>query len=601
MVQWYLEYAIGSVANRNREAKAQEFPDIVKANLGEEIYRSMFLYDEGILEHVKDNKTVANYKGIQSLDKILFDIDKKDDGDNAILDTLELVNELIEEKAEEDQIHVWFSGRGFHVVIPDYYGFEPSEKLAEQVKLSITKDWPKFIDPIYDSKRLIRAPYSLNMKTSLFKVPLSLDEIKSLNYEKICVKAMQIRTDYQHVKSDNEVPKLWDPADMSRASAPKNRGIFKDAKAKVTSDVTCSQHIMNAGPVEGMRHKSLLRLVSVWRRKGFDAGACTSLGQQWSEGSDNPLEDKDIERIVLDVFRKSYEYGCHDDILHKYCDEKCRFFASKDFALDPKVMNVEKMMELYASYLEEDASKTSFNLKDIFGFMYHDYIFKGGDLVVMIGDTKLGKTAFIQYVACMVKHMKILFMSLEVDEITMTRRFIQSILGVTKAEVNELMQNKDVEKIRECKEQLSHLNLMCSSPDITDYKTLITNNEASIVVIDTVDAVPAKYVKNEPILKQEYIINQLKEIAISTKAIIFVVSHISKTASTRINEGSVLDIHSGKGSSVLEQKADKIIAFEASESGARRRVIRALGSRAEQNFNITCNFHYEKFRFEALS
>jgi hypothetical protein len=325
-----------------------------------------------------------------------------------------------------------------------------------------------------------------------------------------------------------------------------------------------------------------------------------ALGQRWTENSDNPLNDDEISRIVTDVFRKAYEYGCHDEILHKYCDERCRFFAAKDFAIDPKIMNAEKMIDIYTSYLENDLSKTSFNLKDIFGFMYHDYIFKGGDLVVMIGDTKLGKTAFIQYVVCMVKHMKTLFMSLEVDEITMSRRFMQTALGLNKHEIDEAIENRDLDKVIECKNQLSHINLTCSSPDITDYKELIVNSEAGIIVIDTIDAVPAKFVKNEMILKQEYIINQLKEIAISTKAIIFVVSHISKGASNRLNEGSMLDIHSGKGSSVLEQKADKIIAFETSEAGKNRRIIRALGSRDEQNFNITCNFNYEKFRFETL-
>ena len=357
---------------------------------------------------------------------------------------------------------------------------------------------------------------------------------------------------------------------------------------------------MNAGPVDGMRHKALLRLVSVWRRKGFDSGACIALGLRWTDACDNPLSSNEVDRIVTDVFRKGYEYGCHDEILHKYCDERCRFFAAKDFAIDPKIMNAEKMIDNYTSYLENDLSKMSFNLKDIFGFMYHDYIFKGGDLVVMIGDTKLGKTAFIQYVVCMVKHMKTLFMSLEVDELTMTRRFMQTILGLNKHEIDQMIMNRNVERIMECKSQLSHINLICSSPDITDYKTLIVENEAAIVVIDTIDAVPAKFVKNEMIVKQEYIVNQLKEIAISTKAIIFVVSHISKGASNRLNEGSMLDIHSGKGSSVLEQKADKIIAFETSEAGKNRRIIRALGSRDEQNFNITCNFNYEKFRFETL-
>jgi replicative DNA helicase len=82
------------------------------------------------------------------------------------------------------------------------------------------------------------------------------------------------------------------------------------------------------------------------------------------------------------------------------------------------------------------------------------------------------------------------------------------------------------------------------------------------VVIDTIDMVPARYAKNDELQKQGYITAELKKIAMEQDVIILAVSHISKGASYRIAEGQALDIHSGKGNSALEQKADKIIAFE---------------------------------------
>ena len=55
---WYVEYATGSVSNRNQVCKISDFSKIAKTAAGSEIYRSMFLYDETIVNHLKENKTV---------------------------------------------------------------------------------------------------------------------------------------------------------------------------------------------------------------------------------------------------------------------------------------------------------------------------------------------------------------------------------------------------------------------------------------------------------------------------------------------------------------------------------------------------------------
>ena len=53
--EWYVEYAVGSVANRNKFCTLNEFTKIARNAMGQEIYRSMFLYHEDINEYVKTN------------------------------------------------------------------------------------------------------------------------------------------------------------------------------------------------------------------------------------------------------------------------------------------------------------------------------------------------------------------------------------------------------------------------------------------------------------------------------------------------------------------------------------------------------------------
>ena len=93
----------------------------------------------------------------------------------------------------------------------------------------------------------------------------------------------------------------------------------------------------------------------------------------------------------------------------------------------------------------------------------------------------------------------------------------------------------------------------------------------------------------------EKIILKLKEIANQHNIIVLAVSHIGKSAS---EEG--LTVHSGKGNSVIEQKADKILGIEGSRDGNLTRTIKSLASRDESGFNVSFTFQPKTFRFEQI-
>ena len=83
--------------------------------------------------------------------------------------------------------------------------------------------------------------------------------------------------------------------------------------------------------------------------------------------------------------------------------------------------------------------------------------------------------------------------------------------------------------------------------------------------------------------------------------IVIAISHISKGASYRLKEGYNLDVHSAKGNSVIEQKADKIIAFESDRENEDVRKITAIGSRDESSFKLVLNFDYNTFNFNQVN
>ena len=182
----YVETAIGDVASRNTIIPYKDLQDTVQNNVGKELYRSMFLYTEEILSHVEEHGSVKNYEGIQALDKITFDVDIASNNSKKLMeDTDNLIGSLTNKGVKEEYIQIWFSGRGFHIVIPDLYGFKPSKNIAREVKSTLVRDFGNKIDLIYDSKRLIRLPFSLNKKSNLYKNYIPMDLFTNGTYDDI--------------------------------------------------------------------------------------------------------------------------------------------------------------------------------------------------------------------------------------------------------------------------------------------------------------------------------------------------------------------------------------------------------------------------------
>ena len=387
--------------------------------------------------------------------------------------------------------------------------------------------------------------------------------------------------------------------DISRKNIQEVRKVYKDTKAETSRYITCAQHIYNAGHKTGKRHHYLLRVASIAIKKwGYDAKAVQGIAKAFNEKSEDPLPADEVSNIVASCVKVGgYSYPCTDEILSQYCDSKCIEYRNKSLEIESKAVNADDMIANMIKYAQTDFSEKSFDLKTVFPFLPESHLFKSGDLVVLAGDTKLGKTALYQHIITNTPNVKTLFLSLEVDEPTMSRRFMQQMLQTSKHETLRLLANKDEEAIGILQDRLKHMTLLCESPDITQYKELIEKYQPRMVVIDTIDMVPAKWAKNDEYEKMNYVIPELKKFAMQSDIILLGVSHISKGASYRLKEGGQLDIHDLKGNSIIEQKADKIIGFEGDRDNNKKRIIRTLGSRDESMFHMVCNFNWETFTF----
>ena len=581
----YIEIAIGSVSNRGIAIDPNQLYKYLKPE--QELYRSMFLLDSDAFDHFRDQKTIRSYKGKFALDRLIFDVDKgKNSGQDTINRANNIVKQLLEMGCPYEYVRVWFSGRGFHIDIPDLYGFEPSESLPSIVKQTIAKDFGNAVDNIYDRGRLIRVGHSYNLKSQLYKIPIETEELDIITYDEVKELALsQKRTNgYSHDVVDNWVP-IWN----DRIEKPKEVIISESlpTKSKYNANVTCVQKMWDYDK-SGRRHIMLLRMVNAWRRMGITK----DMSKTGAAHNVDSLAATEVYRLVDDVYSWEHQgYGCNDIIMEEFCDPVCKYFKQKNYGTD--IFTSGELSNRFREFIQTDFSESSFNLKDIYSIP-SDYRFMPGELCILLGDTKLGKTAFVQNLLVPLKSMRILFLSLEVNEWMIFRRFAQVANKMTKAEINEIYKSNNEEMISTIERSIEHINISTTPPNIDSIKEIVCDMQPDIVVIDTVDAIDVQF-ENNPLMKMDKVINGLKAIANEKNMIFFGISHISKHASNEM-----LNVHSAKGSSAIEQKADKIIGIMGDRDVTAKRVIRSLASRDEDGFELACMFDHNTFQFKEM-
>ena len=587
-----IEVAVGSVANRGNVIPLHELHNYIKYKT--ELYRSMFIYDDTFTGNVK------TYQGTYDIDEIILDIDIKDENMEPVDKVMNFLN------SSEIENQLWFSGTGFHVHIPNIFGLKASKDLPGILKHTLDSMFGKLgVDNIYDKSRLIRAEFSFNKKNNTYKIPIySLTRDYNWTYKDYVKLATWV--DYKSPADDpaRDANSLnnWMKYDKGFLKAH-NTDKFKDkivtkpkrnsVSVNITSDneltahVTCVQKMYKQGPELGSRHQTILRMISAWKRSGIPRAGSESLIGHWSPDFDRT----EAFQMIDTVYGWEHDgYGCNDTIMDKFCDARCKFYRSKDYGVE--VFNADSMTEQFRDFVKTDYSDRSFDLGTMYK-MTNPYRFTVGELITIIGDTKLGKTAFIQNIVTKANQFKCLYISLEVNEKLMWRRFCQIAFNETKEEIVNHYLNDDITFVNEAKKKLGHLKVLTVSPEINNIIDVISSVQPKIIVIDTIDEIRVDYV-NDSLLKMQKIISKLKEIAQKYEVIIFAVSHISKTAAY---EGT-LNRHSAKGDSAIEQKSDKLLGISAPNPGSKARIVESIVARDESGFKLKCFFNHETFRFQ---
>jgi len=590
-----IEVVKGNIRNRNNVMSYKDYLEVEKQNyFGTEMYRSYYLFDNTLQNHVVLSKSVRKFDGLAYLDRILIDIDKGDINGNDLQDYIRhCCNELFDYGINSEHVNIWFSGSGYHIELLNVFGFQPNKNLHTKVKSTLTEHF-SFGDNIYDKMRIIRSNWSLNKKTNLYKVWIPLDDIWTISYDEVCIiaKSKAAYTKYSKTKtnfyatfnaSDIYIEPYLQSSIVSKVSASSN--VIPMNTGKTNSVVTCVQHIFNEGPSQGSRNMKMMRMISSYKRAGIPFIVAYNGMIQWAQGE---LELDEINRTVQNIYDNQYIYGCDDSILMEYCDPKCIHFKRKDYVLD--IRDVTSLEDTFKEYITNDLTTRSVNMQDIFDGA-PDYAFRPGELIIFSGDTGMGKTAFVQNIVTKAKK-DTLFLSLEMNEILTWRRFGQIAKKKNSDWIIEQYKNNPDFSLQD---ELSHLKIMVIAPEIEAVKKVVAQYEPNILVVDTTDEMQVDRFDGD-IQKQNVIIDALKQIAQRNNTLIFAIHHLNKASASQGTVG----LHSLKGSSNVVQKADKVIVLKGNRNEIYRTVM-SEKSRDDGKLEFVTEFNPETMTFKKVN
>ena len=154
----YVEIAQRTPSNRGVLVPKNLLSKYIDLNTA--LYRSAYLYNEEAVLFAKTHgNTLKNYYGERSIDKVLIDIDKKDNSNEHTLNLARsIIFDLEELGVTHKSIQPYFSGTGYHIVVTnDIFEFPVSADLPYIVKNTMKKMFPL-------------ADYMVYIRTALYRV-----------------------------------------------------------------------------------------------------------------------------------------------------------------------------------------------------------------------------------------------------------------------------------------------------------------------------------------------------------------------------------------------------------------------------------------------
>jgi len=198
-------------------------------------------------------------------------------------------------------LNIYFSGsKGFHIEVPTilFGDISPAKDLPYRFKKIAMKFGFSNIDlSIYKSNALWRIPNTINSKSSLYKIPLSISQLRELSIDQIKEHASTPQPEI-----NNTSPYDWFPRNhLSR--------LWNESEYVITTNSNISIKSSIRGVKEGDRNNEAFKIAQDLKRQGIGIDEAKHIIEKWNQ------KNKPPEKNLVSLYRtveSAYKYNFHD-------------------------------------------------------------------------------------------------------------------------------------------------------------------------------------------------------------------------------------------------------------------------------------------------
>ena len=592
----YIEIAPGSPHHRGTLIPLDRLGKYIDVE-GTPLYRSLYIYGDEAANYVGKTGSLRNYYGERSVDKILIDIDKQNNSDEYTLDKARsVVYDLEELDVPNSAFQSYFSGTGYHILLHnDLFNFTPGIDLPYFVKSTIKNLFPVADLSVLNRTAIYRVAHTKNLKTGLYKIPLTHKELMHSSVAEIKELAITPRFSSGYVGTLTADSELEEYVNKNKQSLDKTVSLTKVREPNKV--IPCIQEMLTKGPQEGSRNNVAMRIASSFKRAGIPSQYAKVALLHWN---DNQVEPNRIIELTERVYNNPYQYSCNDELMAKHCKTRCIHFKNKDYTID--ITSVEDLQSKLLARMTTDFSGKCIDVCAMLGLKGVDSVIYPGELVTVIGRTGSNKSTFVQNLALGVDfannsirpdwQIPTLFLSLELADWYMHRRGLQIVSGLGKEDVNEDLEGLFLKH----KDDLGHIQFQTTSPTVPQIQAKIKEFNPALVIVDYIDLIDAGSAGRSEHEKIKYISHTLSNMAVTNDLIIIQVAQVGREHSKASDD---LSLYSAKGSGAIENASRKVISVDGNADNPVKTIRMLKNTDGDSNWEAKVEWH-ESFRLRRV-
>lgn len=392
-------------------------------------YLSVYKYNEEQKQLAEQNN--GSIKGITEVvtDKLIFDVDCKDDIDKARKDGLKIIDRLVTNGIERDYIKLSFSGnKGFSIVVDHNKEIDP--ETHKKIAKLIAGDLETFDTKNYNASRIFRLNYTKHNESGLYKTPLTYNQFKKLSIDTI-----------KNQSKNKKYPKY----EVERASLPEfkieqepvkqtenniEHRLDFTKKPYYLNDVKYALHQGYIPP--GMGNEGMMILASVYRHVGFDKMDAYHILKGVNEKRANiyniekRANDDIWNQVVNTVYSDDWKGGTYSPKENDLLVQTAKDFNLTEQSSLTDIKNIGKRYINFAKNINKNVIKTGIKSLD------DSILITTGMMIGQLGSPSSGKTSFaISFIENLsAKGQVTLFESLDMYDNLLYQRLAQRVSGI---------------------------------------------------------------------------------------------------------------------------------------------------------------------------